>query len=1175
MQQFFRTLPLFPWQMNVHDHAVKVTDLIADFLHDRFRVSGRGARSSSISQPTWEIHDRLTAIRRRLKHIARHRDLTLLGGSFAAWAGRASGHCRGWLRHRFQLACRAGSLWLELSRLSAEFRQSRKADRAAYVSDIADKAANASPSEIFTMLRPVFPSSRRPLGPRPLPSVKKPDGELCTDPYEAAETWRSYFSSLELGQCLTPDALAASCVAAQHDRCLPTRFDLGCVPSLLELERRFRAVKAGRAFGLDAIPPIVLKLFAPQLARVFFPVVMKMTCYVSEPLVWKGGELVAFYKGKGLHTDCRSLRSILLASTVGKAVHATVRTKAAPYYSAAALPLQAGGRPGMSVLFPAQALRCHLRSAASRGDSAGVVLFDVQSAFYSVLRHLAVGRTCSDADITLIVRDLGLSPSAASELRALLHQACAAQEAGVPEHLCSLLAALHSNTWFMYKNSPYLTATRKGSRPGDPLADLVFNFLFLQVLKDVHSALKVEGLVASLPFATDRHLWDPVFDTQVELSPFVWADDLALAVSASSPTSLPVAAARTAGLACDSLAVRGFTPNTSKGKTECLLAPRGPRSVEVRKQLFAGPRQQLSVLTEHGPSYSIGIVPVYRHLGGLLDAKGALQRELRARAAKATGVFNKSRKHVFANPAIPLSKRLVLLNGSVLSILAYGAGSWPLLNDTEFGIFAAAYYSLHRRAAVAGWPRHKALHLYNSEVLERCGAPDPQAFLHVARLRHLRGLLKWGPPTLWALLFTDNSAIAALQLACLWLWEQASCWIHMPHPQHEWADFALWLLTPGSQWKAAFRCARDAAVTQARREACTARASRIAFDRVLLGGLRWVSRVAAEGAACYACTRCGSSFDTLNAWSMHVVKKHSFRAQWSRLANGTFCVGCGSSYATTTRLALHLKRSFPCTLAFWSQGAGRKTAPPHWQAPPCASMPKPFANVSEPLHLDFLLELDCGPGSVEWSTWFVQLVQKHIGPLAMLRDTFRWWRCEWGDERFGVHALNALQEILDDEFFAVDLRQPAARWHDVVRVMIPAAASANRDALEFVAVAAPTRLRKLYSDWTLYVDWEDFQDVSLAGALAAGANQVTAFMPPAFSPEDFALYDIVVQCIAHRTDIVVIDSVGAYFDISPFSWLPWRASEAEHRRVRFFGSERAVQVVEALKDDVQSTAVRR
>ncbi|CAE7232979.1 unnamed protein product, partial [Symbiodinium necroappetens] len=92
----------------------------------------------------------------------------------------------------------------------------------------------------------------------------------------------------------------------------------------------------------------------------------------------------------------------------------------------------------------------------------------------------------------------------------------------------------------------------------------------------------------------------------------------------------------------------------------------------------------------------------------------------------------------------------------------------------------------------------------------------------------------------------------------------------------------------------------------------------------------------------------------------------------------------------------------------------------------------------------------------------------------------------------------------------------------------------------------------------------------ISRALATGANQVTAFLPTAFSPENFGLCgiiaDFVFRYIAHCTDIVVIDSAGAYFDVSPLSSRSWRVtSQAEQRRVHFVGSVRPVPLVEAMQ----------
>ena len=518
----------------------------------------------------------------------------------------------------------------------------------------------------------------------------------------SAEVWRTHFASLESGRVVMPGDLAARAVLEQTDRCLPATFDMEYVPSMLDFELALRGARAGRAWGLDGIPPELLRCHAPELARVFYPVLLKTFCFLSEPLIWKGGELIKLYKGKGSRSSCSNFRAILLSSSVGKAVHSLVRNKASPFFEREALPLQAGGRPGQSALFPAQALRCFLRSAKASLDSAGVLFFDLQTAFYTVIRHLSIGRTCSDYDVAGIVRDLGLPPEACSELRRLLTCSPASDSVGLPEPLSALLTEMHTCTWFLFSQSPHLTETLRGTRPGDALADLVFNFLFLRVLKQAEQELADSGLLANLTWSGQRTLWPSAWDTRATLSDLVWTDDLALPFRVTSAGDLLYRAKVCAAATLDSLSARGMIANTARGKTECILAPRGSGAVAVRAGLFATKHPTLLALTELGPSYSIGLVSCYKHLGGLVAADGGMLSEIVARKGKASAAFKRNRRAVFCNRLVMLERRVFLLRSSVLSILLRGAGTWPWLCASEFHAYATALLSFLRQVCRAG-----------------------------------------------------------------------------------------------------------------------------------------------------------------------------------------------------------------------------------------------------------------------------------------------------------------------------------------------------------------------------------------------------------------------------------------------------------------------------------------
>eukprot|EP00959_Pyramimonas_sp_CCMP1952_P470372 9496539-Pyramimonas_sp.AAC.1 len=57
------------------------------------------------------------------------------------------------------------------------------------------------------------------------------------------------------------------------------------------------------------------------------------------------------------------------------------------------------------------------------------------------------------------------------------------------EHLLRMLAGTHTSTWFETKGSQGVVRTTSGSRSGSSPADLVFNLLFVPIVKEVRNEL--------------------------------------------------------------------------------------------------------------------------------------------------------------------------------------------------------------------------------------------------------------------------------------------------------------------------------------------------------------------------------------------------------------------------------------------------------------------------------------------------------------------------------------------------------------------------------------------------------------------------------------------------------------------------------------------------------------
>ena len=109
-----------------------------------------------------------------------------------------------------------------------------------------------------------------------------------------------------------------------------------------------------------------------------------------------------------------------------------------------------------------------------RACTAAVTFYDIKAAYYRLLRHTLVPTLADDRPLLALIHQLGLPAAAVEELRSHLANMALLPEAGVSPHTTAIVADLFRGTWFRLDQSVILTATARGSRPGDPLADILF-----------------------------------------------------------------------------------------------------------------------------------------------------------------------------------------------------------------------------------------------------------------------------------------------------------------------------------------------------------------------------------------------------------------------------------------------------------------------------------------------------------------------------------------------------------------------------------------------------------------------------------------------------------------------------------------------------------------------------
>lgn len=132
--------------------------------------------------------------------------------------------------------------------------------------------------------------------------------------------------------------------------------------------------------------------------------------------------------------------------------------------------------------------------------SAATFFVDIRQAFYRMIRSHVIKVDALDESIARLFDTLKLPPEAFAEFANAMEQN-ALQDLEVSPFLRAHLAESMLYTWFQLPGDERISQTRKGSRPGDNLADLLFSFAFRKILQSVMEEL--DGLGIDLSFESE------------------------------------------------------------------------------------------------------------------------------------------------------------------------------------------------------------------------------------------------------------------------------------------------------------------------------------------------------------------------------------------------------------------------------------------------------------------------------------------------------------------------------------------------------------------------------------------------------------------------------------------------------------------------------------------------
>lgn len=463
---------------------------------------------------------------------------------------------------------------------------------------------------------------------------------------------------------------------------------LDFLPTLAEVEGVLAGFKHHKSPGEDLLTADLLQAGGTEVARWILPLVVKCFATGQLPLVFQGATLIPLYKGKGPAEALTSYRSIVLAPTIAKIVQALLRRRLLPYVLPHFGPFQLGGRPRGQIAFCTQAVRSFLNVARHQGRPAAVLFIDVKQAFYSLPRHHAVGPYLQPDEYQWLMQTLDREEGCQQKCRGATSGPTPPALSAVLLRLMTLLRCLVRHGWLVDQHDDQCALTITGTRPGLPLADLLFNIAMIDVLHKVSEDLCQHGITTALHSPADS----PVHEA---FPPVAWQDDVALVFDAEDNEALRTRIALAVGIVLQRFGEAHMTVNFAKGKTELIAVYRGLGATQHQRHDIVE-EQGAFHLPDGGPT--VVTVARYQHLGSLIQGDAEMDAEIWARIAMAQDALRLLRRGAYRVQGLSQACRLALLEALIFSRLFYNSATWVVIRRPAWKALHQFYHRAVRTA---------------------------------------------------------------------------------------------------------------------------------------------------------------------------------------------------------------------------------------------------------------------------------------------------------------------------------------------------------------------------------------------------------------------------------------------------------------------------------------------
>ena len=680
-----------------------------------------------------------------------------------------------------------------------------------------------------------------------------------------------------------------------------SHFCIQDVPGLGDLEQLLLAAKSGKAVGPDGLAIEAFRVHPTAAALHLYPLMLKSFLGTREPSEWRGGALMALAKKAATVMECSNFRSIMLASTSGKLYHRLLRGRLSPSLDSFKQGQQAGTSRGVGVDTIALIVRAFQGCATGRSNTTAITFYDVKSAYYRVLRQTILKSPQEDRPLLELWHRTGIPSSAVTELYGHLSKMALLEEAGVSGHLQSAISDLEPEV--------LLTATRRGSRPGDPLADLLFGFCMTGYLTSVEKTLQERHLSTAIPQTHQDPPWHS-WQLPTTVQHASWADDYAHLQQVTSAAGLEEHVRSVAGVHTERATSVGMTLTFAEDKTAAVLPISCQRPGVVDPVL--NPEGKPGLIIKDAVAMKEHFMPLvdsYRHLGGIITANSAPHADIAYRFSQASAALRPLRRRLFSEKNIPLTLRRTLLRSLIVSRFVFACAITDLSSAIHKRVWCRHYTDLWAALYRPSKPQDRP---HSLEILRHAGATSPLLALAKARAVFLARLLEHGPGALLHLLHVH------------WRRRPSNSWLQQLIQDIK----AVALYVPAAGLLLQNCCPVSALVEVLQQDPgwwiSKVRAAIKAYAADLH---EWASRranvgsnpampspVSSETARPFRCRWCSASFVLHKHVALHEARSHGALSPVRHYTPHPYCLGCHKWYHTLERTQYHLKRHKDCLL---------------------------------------------------------------------------------------------------------------------------------------------------------------------------------------------------------------------------------------------------------------------